>query len=252
GYDDEAVNELVLNTASYHGRLLLINRNSAKQSSGHGSPLPHLTHGGPGRAGGGEELGGIRGVLHYMQRTALQGSPTTLTRITQQYLPGAKTSEPTQHPFKLHFEDLQVGQSLTTDSRTITLDDIEAFADLSGDHFYAHMDEAAAARNPFFDQRVAHGYFIVSMAAGLFVYPDEGPVLANYGLDDLRFTEPVYPGDDITIHFTCKQKAYRRGKGYGEVRWFIQATNQESEVVAQYDILTLVASKYEPVVEDDN
>lgn len=251
GYDDEAVNELVISTASYHGRLLLINRDSAKQSSGHGSPLPHLTHGGPGRAGGGEELGGIRGVLHYMQRTALQGSPTTLTRIIGQYLPGAQTSEPVQHPFKLHFEDLQIGQSLTTESRTITLADIEAFADLSGDRFYAHMDEEAAARNPFFDQRVAHGYFIVSMAAGLFVYPDEGPVLANYGLDDLRFTEPVYPGDDITIHFTCKQKAYRRGKGYGEVRWFIQATNQVDEVVAQYDILTLVASKYEPVVEDD-
>lgn len=252
GYDDEAVNELVINTASYHGRLLLINRDSAKQSSGHGSPLPHLTHGGPGRAGGGEELGGIRGVLHYMQRTALQGSPTTLTRIIGQYLPGAKTSKPSKHPFKLHFEDLTVGQSLISESRTITIADIEAFADLSGDHFYAHMDEAAAARNPFFDQRVAHGYFIVSMAAGLFVYPEEGPVLANYGLDDLRFTEPVYPGDEITIHFTCKQKAYRRGKGYGEVRWFIQAINQDEEVVAQYDILTLVASKYEPVVEEEN
>jgi oxepin-CoA hydrolase/3-oxo-5,6-dehydrosuberyl-CoA semialdehyde dehydrogenase len=252
GYDDEAVNELVINTASYHGRLLLINRDSAKQSSGHGSPLPHLTHGGPGRAGGGEELGGIRGVLHYMQRTALQGSPTTLSRIIGQYLPGAKTSKPPQHPFKLHFEDLTVGQSLTTDSRTITLADIEAFADLSGDHFYAHMDEAAAARNPFFDQRVAHGYFIVSMAAGLFVYPEEGPVLANYGLDDLRFTEPVYPGDEITIQFTCKQKAYRRGKGYGEVRWFIRAANQNHEVVAHYDILTLVASKFEAVVEDEN
>ncbi|KAA3638179.1 MAG: phenylacetic acid degradation bifunctional protein PaaZ [Proteobacteria bacterium] len=252
GYDDDMVNELVIKTASYHGRLLLINRDSAKHSSGHGSPLPHLTHGGPGRAGGGEELGGIRGVLHYMQRTALQGSPTTLTRITQQYLPAAKTTEPPKHPFKLYFEELTVGQSLTTDSRTISLADIEAFAELSGDRFYAHMDEDAAARNPFFEQRVAHGYFIVSMAAGLFVYPEEGPVLANYGLDDLRFTEPVYPGDEITIHFTCKQKAYRRGKGYGEVRWFIQAINQGDEVVAQYDILTLVASKYEPVVEDEN
>lgn len=250
GYDDEAVVQLVTKTASYHGRMLLINRDSAKYSSGHGSPLPHLTHGGPGRAGGGEELGGIRGVLHYMQRTALQGSPTTLMRIMGKYLPGAKTTTPPQHPFKLHFEELLVGQSITTATRTITLEDIEAFAALSGDHFYAHMDAEAAARNPFFDQRVAHGYFIVSLAAGLFVAPEEGPVLANYGLDDLRFTEPVYPGDDITIQFTCKQKAYRRGKGYGEVRWDIVASNQDQEVVARYDILTLVASNTEPFVED--
>jgi oxepin-CoA hydrolase/3-oxo-5,6-dehydrosuberyl-CoA semialdehyde dehydrogenase len=249
GHDDDAVCELVNQTACFHGRMVLINRDSAKESSGHGSPLPHLIHGGPGRAGGGEEMGGIRGVKHYMQRTAIQGSPTTLMKLTDKYMPKAQTTEPPKHPFKLHYEELQVGQSITTDAREITLADIEQFADLSGDHFYAHMDEAAAARNPFFDGRVAHGYFLVSMAAGLFVYPDEGPVLANYGLDDLRFTEPVYPGDVITIQLTCKQKSYRRGKGYGEVRWDLQASNQDGEVVAAYDILTMVASNSEPFAE---
>ena len=249
GHDDDAVCELVNQTACFHGRMVLINRDSAKESSGHGSPLPHLIHGGPGRAGGGEEMGGIRGVKHYMQRTAIQGSPTTLMKLTDKYMPKAQTTEPPKHPFKLHYEELQVGQSITTDAREITLADIEQFADLSGDHFYAHMDEAAAARNPFFDGRVAHGYFLVSMAAGLFVYPDEGPVLANYGLDDLRFTEPVYPGDVITIQLTCKQKSYRRGKGYGEVSWDLQASNQDGEVVAAYDILTMVASNSEPFAE---
>ncbi|MGJ8662019.1 MAG: phenylacetic acid degradation bifunctional protein PaaZ [Marinicella sp.] len=249
GYDDDAVCELVNQTACFHGRMVLINRDSAGESSGHGSPLPHLVHGGPGRAGGGEEMGGIRGVKHYMQRTAIQGSPTTLMKLTEKYMPKAKTIEPPTHPFKLHYEELAVGQSITTESRVITLEDIENFAALSGDHFYAHMDEEAAARNPFFDGRVAHGYFLVSMAAGLFVYPEEGPVLANYGLDDLRFTEPVYPGDEITIQLTCKQKSYRRGKGYGEVRWDLQASNQENEVVAAYDILTMVASNTEPFEE---
>ncbi len=249
GQSDDNVCELVNQTACFHGRMVLINRDSAGESSGHGSPLPHLVHGGPGRAGGGEELGGIRGVKHYMQRTAIQGSPTTLTKLTEKYMPKAKTIEPPDHPFKLYYEELQVGQSMTTESREITLADIEQFAELSGDHFYAHMDEAAAARNPFFDGRVAHGYFLVSMAAGLFVYPKEGPVLANYGLDELRFTEPVYPGDEITIQLTCKQKSYRRGKGYGEVRWDLQASNQDNEVVAAYDILTMVASNTEPFEE---
>lgn len=249
GADDDSVCELVNQTACFHGRLMLINRDSAGESTGHGSPLPHLIHGGPGRAGGGEEMGGIRGVKHYMQRSAIQGSPTTLMKLTNRYMPKARTTEPPKHPFKLYYEELEVGQAITTASREITLADIEQFADLSGDHFYAHMDEAAAARNPFFDGRVAHGYFLVSMAAGLFVYPDEGPVLANYGLDDLRFTEPVYPGDVITIQLTCKQKSYRRGKGYGEVRWDLQATNQDGEVVAGYDILTMVASNTEPFAE---
>ncbi len=249
GHDDDNVCELVNRTACFHGRMVLINRDSAAESSGHGSPLPHLVHGGPGRAGGGEEMGGIRGVKHYMQRTAIQASPTTLMKLTEKYMPKAQTSEPPAHPFKLHYEELQVGQAITTEKRIITLADIEQFADLSGDHFYAHMDEEAAARNPFFEGRVAHGYFLVSMAAGLFVYPEEGPVLANYGLDDLRFTEPVYPGDEITIQLTCKQKSYRRGKGYGEVRWDLQASNQDDVVVAAYDILTMVASNTEPFEE---
>ncbi|VAW40927.1 3-oxo-5,6-dehydrosuberyl-CoA semialdehyde dehydrogenase / 2-oxepin-2(3H)-ylideneacetyl-CoA hydrolase [hydrothermal vent metagenome] len=250
GYDDDSVNELVMQTACYHGRMVLINRDSGKFSTGHGSPLPHLTHGGPGRAGGGEEMGGIRGVKHYMQRTALQGSPTIISKICQKYIGNAKQINAPKHPFKLHYEELEIGQTLISPPRTITLDDIEKFADLSGDRFYAHMDETAASANPFFDGRVAHGYFIVSMAAGLFVEPNPGPVLANYGVDDLRFTEPVYPGDDLTVRLTCKQKSYRRGKGYGEVRWDIAISNQNNEVVAQYDILTMVASNVEEFCDD--
>ncbi len=245
GHDDDIVTELVMNTASFHGRMVLINRDSAEFSTGHGSPLPHMTHGGPGRAGGGEEMGGIRGVMHYMQRTALQGSPTTISKICNKYIGNAKTTKASKHLFRLYYEELEIGQTLISESRTITLDDIEKFADLSGDKFYAHMNEKAAAENPFFDGRVAHGYFIVSMAAGLFVEPSPGPVLANYGLDDLRFTEPVYPGDDLTVKLTCKQKSYRRGKGYGEVRWDIAISNQEEVVVAAYDILTMVASNIE-------
>jgi len=250
GYDDDCVTELVMNTASFHGRMVLVNRDCAKYSTGHGSPLPHMTHGGPGRAGGGEEMGGIRGVMHYMQRTALQGSPTTISKICQKFIGNAKQTTAPKHPFKLHFEELEIGQTLISQPRTITLDDIEKFADLSGDRFYAHMDEKAASENPFFDGRVAHGYFIVSMAAGLFVEPNPGPVLANYGVDDLRFTEPVYPGDDLTVRLTCKQKSYRRGKGYGEVRWDIAISNQNEEVVAQYDILTMVASNVEEFSDD--
>ena len=250
GYDDDDVTELVMNTASFHGRMVLVNRDSAEYSTGHGSPLPHMTHGGPGRAGGGEEMGGIRGVMHYMQRTALQGSPTTISHICQKYIGNAKQKKAPKHPFKLYFEELEIGQTLISAPRTITLDDIEKFADLSGDRFYAHMDDKAASENPFFDGRVAHGYFIVSMAAGLFVEPSPGPVLANYGLDDLRFTEPVYPGDDLTVRLSCKQKSYRRGKGYGEVRWDIAISNQNEEVVAAYDILTMVASNVEDFCDD--
>jgi oxepin-CoA hydrolase/3-oxo-5,6-dehydrosuberyl-CoA semialdehyde dehydrogenase len=250
GYDDNVVSELVMSTASFHGRMVLINRDCAQYSTGHGSPLPHMTHGGPGRAGGGEEMGGIRGVMHYMQRTALQGSPTTISKICNKYIGNAKTIKSAIHPFRLYFEELQIGQTLISQSRTITLEDIEQFAELSGDKFYAHMDEQAASENPFFDGRVAHGYFIVSMAAGLFVEPNPGPVLANYGVDDLRFTEPVYPGDDLVVRLTCKQKSYRRGKGYGEVRWDIAISNQDDEVVAQYDILTMVASNVEEFCDD--
>ena len=205
------------------------------------SPLPHLVHGGPGRAGGSEEMGGIRGIKHYMQRTALQGSPDMLTAITNKWATGASRNTDTIHPFKKKFGELEIGDTVISDKRIITLADIESFADLSGDHFYAHMDEDAAARNPFFDGRVAHGYFIVAMAAGLFVWPGEGPVLANYGLDDLRFTEPVYPGDELEVLLTCKQKTDREGEDYGEVRWDTTVVKKDGEIAANYDVLTMVA-----------
>lgn len=242
-YDNDIARELVLGCGTYHGRMVLINRDCAKESTGHGSPLPHLTHGGPGRAGGGEEMGGIRAVLHYMQRIALQGSPTTLSHICHKWLPGAKKHESKTHLFRKSFEDLAIGDSLTTQPRLITLDDIERFAELSGDKFYAHMDQEAASANPFFEGRVAHGYFLVSAAAGLFVDAAPGPVLANYGLDDLRFTQPVYPGDEMRVEFTCKQKINRLGEDYGEVRWNVDLINQNDEVAANYDVLTLVANK---------
>jgi len=239
--DRDVARDFVLGTASLHGRLVLVDRECAEESTGHGSPLPHLVHGGPGRAGGGEEQGGIRAVLHYMQRTALQGSPDTLSAICNRYLPGGTRRETAEHPFRRHFEALQVGASLLSGEREITLEDIENFAALTGDRFYAHMDEAAARANPFFEGRVAHGYFLVSAAAGLFVDPAPGPVLANYGLDNLRFTQPVYPGDRIKVAFTCKQKVDREGADYGEVRWDVQVTNQDGDLVAAYDVLTLVA-----------
>lgn len=240
--DDGVARELVLEAAAYHGRLLVINRDCAGESTGHGSPLPHLVHGGPGRAGGGEELGGIRGVTHYMQRTALQGGPSTLTRVTNRWVRGAAERDPGRHPFRLTFEELEVGHTLHTDERALTLEDIERFAELTGDTFYAHMNEEDAARNPFFEGRVAHGYLIVSAAAGLFVDPPLGPVLANYGLDDLRFAKPVNPGDRLKVRLTCKQKTLREGAGYGEVRWDTEVTNQDGEPVAAYDVLTMVAT----------
>jgi len=240
--DDQVARKLVLGTAPYHGRMLVLNRHCAAESTGHGSPLPHLIHGGPGRAGGGEEMGGIRGVLHYMQRTAVQGSPQTLTTIGKRWIRGADQHESAVHPFRKTFEQLQIGDTLVTDSREVTLDDIQHFAEFTGDKFYAHTDEAAAARNPFFEGRVAHGYLIVSFAAGLFVDPDFGPVLANYGVDDLRFAQPVNYGDTLKVRLCCKQKTLRTGTGYGEVRWDTEVTNQNDEVVAQYDVLTMVAT----------
>ena len=240
--DDSVARELILGTAAYHGRMLVINRQCADESTGHGSPLPHLVHGGPGRAGGGEEMGGVRGVLHYMQRTAVQGSPETLTTIGQRWIRGADQKRPDVHPFRKTFEQLEIGDTLLTDAREVTLEDIQHFADFTGDTFYAHTDEAAAAKNPFFDGRVAHGYLIVSFAAGLFVDPDFGPVLANYGVDDLRFAKPVNYGDTLKVRLTCKQKTLRADTGYGEVRWDTEVTNQEDEVVAQYDVLTMVAT----------
>ena len=238
--DDGFARDMVLGVAAYHGRLLVANRDCGKESTGHGSPLPALVHGGPGRAGGGEEMGGIRGVLHYMQRTALQGSPTTLSQVTGTWIAGAPRRETEIHPFRKHFEELEIGDTVLTGTRTVTLADIEHFAEFTGDTFYAHMDDAAAKANPFFDGRVAHGYFIVSAAAGLFVDPDPGPVLANYGIDNLRFLAPVYPGDTLRVALTCKQKTARETEDYGEVRWDCTVTNQDGRVVAQYDVLTLV------------
>lgn len=243
--DNDIARELVLGTAAWHGRMIVINRHCAAESTGHGSPLPHLVHGGPGRAGGGEELGGIRGALHYMQRTAIQGSPETLTAIGNRWIRGALEAVSDVHPFRKTFEELTLGDTLHTESREVTLDDINHFAAFTGDNFYAHMDEASARKNPFFDGRVAHGYLIVSFAAGLFVDPDFGPVLANYGLDDLRFAQPVNFGDTLKVRLTCKQKTLREGSGYGEVRWDTEVTNQNDEIVATYDVLTMVATDEE-------
>lgn len=240
--DDAVARELVLGTAAWHGRMLVINRHCAAESTGHGSPLPHLVHGGPGRAGGGEEMGGIRGVKHYMQRTALQGSPQTLSVIGNRWIRGADQNEADVHPFRKTFEQLAIGDTLESEPRKVTLEDIQHFADFTGDTFYAHTDEEAAKKNPFFEGRVAHGYLIVSLAAGLFVDPDFGPVLANYGVDDLRFLTPLNHGDTMRVRLTCKQKTLRGDSGYGEVRWDCEVTNQDGEIVAQYDVLTMVAT----------
>ena len=240
--DNGVARELVLGTAAYHGRMIVINRHCAGESTGHGSPLPHLIHGGPGRAGGGEEMGGVRGVLHYMQRTAIQGSPETLATIGHRWIRGADEIDPGVHPFRKTFEQLEIGDTFNSESREVTLADIDHFAEFTGDTFYAHMDEEAAKKNPFFEGRVAHGYLIVSFAAGLFVDPDFGPVLANYGVDDLRFLTPLNYGDSIRVRLTCKQKTLRGDSGYGEVRWDAEVTNQDDEIVAQYDVLTMVAT----------
>jgi oxepin-CoA hydrolase/3-oxo-5,6-dehydrosuberyl-CoA semialdehyde dehydrogenase len=244
--DDTIAAQLVLGMAPFHGRILVVNRDCAKESTGHGSPLPHLVHGGPGRAGGGEELGGIRGVLHYMQRTAVQGTPNVIAAVTGRWVKGAKQLDPGVHPFRKPFGALQIGDTFNSGEREVTIEDIERFAELSGDKFYAHMDEAAARRNPLFGGRVAHGYFLVSAAAGLFVDPPYGPVLANYGLDSLRFTKPVKPGDKIKVRLTCKEKTLRADKGFGEVRWDTEVTNQNGESVASYDVLTMVSEKSVP------
>ena len=240
--DNDVARELVLGTAAYHGRMIVINRHCAEESTGHGSPLPHLVHGGPGRAGGGEEMGGVRGVKHYMQRTAIQGSPETLSVIGHRWSRGADQRDPGVHPFRKTFEQLELGDTFASELREVTLEDINHFAEFTGDTFYAHTDEEAAAKNPFFEGRVAHGYLIVSFAAGLFVDPDFGPVLANYGIDDLRFITPLNYGDSMKVRLTCKQKTLRGDSGYGEVRWDTEVTNQDDEIVAQYDVLTMVAT----------
>ena len=233
--------------AALHGRLLVLDREAAAESTGHGSPLPVLKHGGPGRAGGGEELGGIRAVKHYLQRAAVQGSPTMLAAVTGEHVRGAKVRESDVHPFRRHFEDLQIGDSLLTHRRTVGEADIVAFGGISGDYFYMHFDEIAAKESPF-GMRIAHGYFVLSAAAGLFVSPAPGPVLANYGLDTLRFVKPVGIGDTIRARLTAKRKIDRQkkdanGVGQGVVAWDVEVTNQNDELVASYDILTLVAKR---------
>jgi oxepin-CoA hydrolase/3-oxo-5,6-dehydrosuberyl-CoA semialdehyde dehydrogenase len=238
---------------AHHGRLLVLDREAAAESTGHGSPLPPLKHGGPGRAGGGEELGGVRAVKHYLQRTALQGSPTMLAAIIGEHVRGAAVRESEVHPFRKHFDEVQVGDSLLTHRRTITEADIVAFGGVSGDYFYMHFDEVAAKESPF-GKRIAHGYLVLSAAAGLFVSPAPGPVLANYGLDTLRFVKPVGIGDTIQARLTCKRKIDRQktdatGRGQGVVAWDVEVTNQLGELVASYDILTLVAKRARARVE---
>ncbi len=244
--DDDVARDIVLGTAPYHGRLYVMNRHSAKEATGHGSPLPHLVHGGPGRAGGGEEMGGMRGVMHYMQRTAVQGSPETIAHITREWIPGANRTTDRVHPFRKYFEELEIGDALTTHRRTVTEADIVNFAGISGDFFYAHMDDIAA-RESFFGRRVAHGYWVIAAAAGLFVDPAPGPVLANYGMDNLRFVKPVYVGDTIQATLTCKQKTLKEtsldGVPQGVVAWDVNVSNQDGEMVATYTILTLVRRK---------
>ena len=240
--DADFAREVVLGVAPWHGRLLVLDRDAAPESTGHGSPLPVLVHGGPGRAGGGEELGGLRGVFHHMQRTAIQASPRMLAAVTGRWVPGAGR-QAGQHPFRKSLADLRIGDSVTAGPRTVTLADIEHFAEFTGDTFYAHMDEAAAAANPFFDGRVAHGYLVLSFAAGLFVDPEPGPVLANYGIDGLRFLSPVYPGDALTVSLTCQQISPRPGE-YGEVSWAAEVTKQDGSVAAQYNVLTMVAKDW--------
>ncbi|OJY33503.1 MAG: phenylacetic acid degradation bifunctional protein PaaZ [Rhodobacterales bacterium 65-51] len=241
--DPKVAGEVVPALAPFHGRVMIGNRASAKTSTGHGSPLAPLVHGGPGRAGGGEEMGGIRGVKHYMQRTAVQGSPRLLSAVTSRWIEGAPVTHDI-HPFRRSLAELKIGDQLVTAKRKVTLEDVEHFAHFTGDTFYAHMDEAAAKANPFFDDRVAHGYLIASFAAGLFVEPNPGPVLANYGVDNLRFLTPVYFGDTLQVRLTCKEINPRANAEHGEVRWDCQVTNQNGAVVAQYDVLTMVAKHW--------
>ncbi len=246
--DNRMATDFVVGAATHHGRILVLNRENAKESTGHGSPLPMLIHGGPGRAGGGEEMGGVRGVKHYMQRVAIQGTPTTITAITQSYQPNAKGIQSSVHPFRKYFEELQVGDQIVTGKRIITSEDIDAFAELSGDHFYAHKKDTDFT-GTMFEQQVAHGYFVLSAAAGLFVDGSElGPVLLNYGIDELRFTKPVYPGTELTIRFTCKEKLPQDPKDEndipkGIVKWLVEMLDETGEHVGIATILTMVAKR---------
>jgi oxepin-CoA hydrolase/3-oxo-5,6-dehydrosuberyl-CoA semialdehyde dehydrogenase len=255
--DYKIARQYVIGAATHHGRILVLNNECAKESTGHGSPLPLLVHGGPGRAGGGEEMGGLRGVKHYLQRTALQGSPTTITAITNVYQQNALGKDPGRHPFKKYFEELQIGDQIITEKRFITSEDIDKFADLSGDHFYAHI-KTTDFTGTMFEQQVAHGYFIMSIAAGLFVDGyEKNPVLLNYGIDELRFTKPVYPGSEIHIRFTCKEKLpndkrvvekpedFKRGDDIekGIVKWLVEMIDETGEITGVATILTMVAKK---------
>jgi len=253
--DDDIAAKITLGCAPYHGRFMVINKFSAGESTGHGSPMPHMVHGGPGRAGGGQELGGARAVLHNMQRIALQGSPTTLRNIVQQNVKGAETQAPPKHPFKLFFEEIEIGQAHLTEKRTVTDQDVEDFADLTGDTFYAHTNPEAAARSQF-GKIVAHGYFVLSAAAGLFIHPDEGPVMLNYGLESLSFLAPVYPGDTIQAKLIVKRKTVRQKREvdmfpFGVVYWDVEVRNQEEVLVAEYTILTLVKRKNRLDIDED-
>jgi oxepin-CoA hydrolase/3-oxo-5,6-dehydrosuberyl-CoA semialdehyde dehydrogenase len=257
-FNKKFAKDYVLGSGTYHGRILVLNRDDAKESTGHGSPLPMLVHGGPGRAGGGEEMGGLRGVKHYMQRVAVQGSPTMLTAITNVYQPNAIAQRSTIHPFKKYFEELNIGEQLITGKRTITSEDIDKFADLTGDHFYAHI-KTMDFTDTMFDQQVAHGYFILAAAAGLFVDSfEKNAVLLNYGIDALRFTKPVYPGHEIYVRFTCKEKIEQElkelkqnevpAKGSdipkGIVKWYVEILDDTDDpVIGVATILTMVAKK---------
>ncbi|QIK96325.1 phenylacetic acid degradation bifunctional protein PaaZ [Sphingomonas sp. HDW15A] len=236
-YSPDAAREFIQGAAAFHGRMLVLNRDNSKESTGHGSPLPVLVHGGPGRAGGSEEMGGIRGVKHYMQRTAIQSTPAMIAAISEQYIPGGPKHVIDAHPFRKRMSELEIGDTLRTASRTVTIADIEHFAEFTGDKFYAHMDEEAAKASPIFEGRVAHGYLILSFAAGLFVDPDPGPVLANTGLENLRFLTPLYPGDSMRVELTVRSKSLK-SEDTGVVRWAVEIFNQKDELVSTYDLLT--------------
>ena len=244
--DPAVVREVVQAVGSYHGRILVLDDDDAGTAPPHGAVMPQLIHGGPGRAGNGQELGGLSGVLHLMQATSVSGSPAMLVNLTRTWNNGVEPVASDGHPFRKYLEDLKLGDTLFTGTRTITLEDIEHFAHFTGDTFYAHMNEEAAKASPLFKGRVAHGYFVIAAAAGLFVDPDPGPVLANFGLEHLRFVKPVYPGDTIGLRLTAKHKAERAGSGWGEVTWDVEVSNQKGEVVATYDLLTINATRPGP------
>jgi oxepin-CoA hydrolase / 3-oxo-5,6-dehydrosuberyl-CoA semialdehyde dehydrogenase len=246
-FDPTIARQYLLSAGAFHGRILILNRDAQKESTGHGAPMPLMTHGGPGRAGGGEEMGGMRGIFHYLQRVALQGHPTMLSQVTQSYQVGGAYLEKDVHPFKKHFEDLEIGETLITAKHTVTEADISNFANVSGDNFYAHTDVTALEGTPF-TGRVAHGYFILSKAAGLFVDAKKGPVLLNYGIEECRFTKPVYPNMTIGVRFTCKEKIDTEKKteddvAKGIVKWLVDVYDETGETVALATILTMVKKR---------